>query len=135
MYKKTKRSVQWVEKKTSKIGKHDYAGQHLIAEFWHGRIIDSPGRIEKILLAAVKEAKSTPLQAVVHKFSPHGITGVVLLAESHIAVHTWPEINYVAVDIFTCGRKSMPEKALEYLQKAFQPKKIVIKKINRGRLK
>jgi len=56
------------------------------------------------------------------------------LAESHIALHLWPEMNYLAVDIFTCGKDSDPFKALEYLKKEFQPKRVEIKKIKRGKI-
>jgi S-adenosylmethionine decarboxylase len=59
---------------------------------------------------------------------------VILLAESHIALHYWPENEYLAVDIFTCGSKTNPQKGLEYLKKVFQPKKVETKKINRGRI-
>ncbi len=130
MNKKTKRSKQWV--KDNK--KQKYAGIHLIAEFWNGKIIDDSKKIEGILIGAAKEAKCTPLKAVVHKFLPQGITGVVLLSESHIALHSWPEINYLAIDIFTCGDKMMPYQAFKYLKKEFQPKRVEIKEIKRGKL-
>lgn len=128
--KKTKRSIQWVKEKTKK----EYAGTHLIVEFWHGKIIEDSKKVEEILIQAVKEAKSTPLETVFHKFSPQGLTGVILLAESHIAYHSWPEANYLAIDIFTCGDKAMPFKALDYLKKTFEPEKVEIKTIKRGRL-
>jgi len=128
MVRKTKRSIQWVQEKNQK----KYAGVHLIAEFWHGKIIDDSREIEKILIEAVKRSKNTPLKLAIHKFSPQGITGVILLAESHIAIHTWPEINYVAIDIFTCGEKAIPKRALEYFKKAFKPKKVDVKEIKRG---
>ena len=110
----------------------NYAGIHLLAEFWYGKIIEDPKKIEKILITTVKKAKNIPLKVAIHKFHPQGITGVVLLTESHIAIHSWPEINYLAIDIFTCGEKVMPYKALEYLKKKFQPKKVKIIKIKRG---
>lgn len=131
MKKKTKRSIQWV-KKNKKI---KYAGIHLIAEFWYGKIIENPKKLEKILIGAAKKAKNIPLKTSIHKFSPQGITGVLLLAESHIALHSWPEINYLAIDIFTCGDKANPYKALEYFKKVFNPKKIEVRAIKRGILK
>ena len=130
MIEKTKRSIQWVKK----INKQKYAGIHLIAEFWNGKIIEDTKEIKKILAEAVKKAKNAPLEIVIHKFSPQGLTGVVLLEESHIAIHTWPEINYAAIDIFTCGEKAIPRRALEYLKKTFKPKKIEIKELKRGKL-
>lgn len=139
MTKKTKRSSLWIpQKKKIPISKNSlpkekkYVGLHLIADFWYGKNIDNQNEIEKILIRAAKEAKNHPLKIVTHKFSPQGMTGVVLLAESHIALHFWPEINYLAVDIFTCGEKALPEKALNYLKKIFKPKMIKVKKIKRG---
>ena len=130
MVGKTKRSIKWVPTKKQK-----YAGIHLLAEFWGGKIIENPKEIEKILITAAKKSGNTPLEVTIHKFSPQGITGVVLLAESHIALHSWSEFNYLAIDIFTCGDKAKPEKALEYLKKKFKPKKVVIQKITRGIIK
>jgi len=131
MIKKTKRPIRWVKKEK----KQKYAGIHLIAEFWHGKIIENPKKLERILIRAVKKSKNIPLEIAIHKFSPQGITGVVLLAESHVALHSWPEINYLAIDIFTCGEKAMPYLALEYFKKEFQPKKVEIREIKRGKLK
>jgi len=124
---KTKRSWKWTKEKNQK-----YAGIHLLAEFWGGKIIEDSKEIEKILILAAKEAGNTPLKVAIHKFNPQGITGVVLLAESHIALHLWSEFNYLAIDIFTCGDKVKPYKALEYLRKKFKPKKIKIYEIERG---
>jgi len=126
---KTKRSIKWVINKQNKI-KH--AGIHLVAEFWYGKIVEDKKELKRILTEAVKKANGTPLKTIIHKFEPQGITGVVLLAESHIALHSWPEYNYLAIDIFTCGDKSTPQKALDYLQKEFAPKKVEIQKIKRG---
>ena len=137
MIEKTKRSIQWViAKKNSTIQKKQkYAGIHLIAEFWSGLVIEDPKEIKKILIGAVKVSKNTPLEILIHKFSPQGLTGVVLLAESHLSIHSWPEMNYLAIDIFTCGEGAFPYKALEYLKKKFQPKKIEIKEIKRGKVR
>ena len=130
MIRKTKRSIQWVKK----TNQQQYAGIHLIAEFWNGKNIEDTEKIKKILNRAVRAAKSTSLKTVIYKFSPQGLTGVVLLAESHIAIHLWPEFNYLAIDIFTCGNKAMPYKALEYFKKVFQPEKIEVKEIKRGKI-
>jgi len=124
---KTKRSIKWVQTKKQK-----YAGIHLLAEFWGGKVIENSKEIEKILIGATKAAKSIPLKVTIHKFSPQGMTGVVLLAESHIALHSWPEFNYLAIDIFTCGDKAKPRRALNYLKKVFKPKKVEVKEIKRG---
>jgi len=110
-----------------------YLGYHLIAEFWYGKNIEDEKKLKKLLLEAVKKSNNTALKIILHKFNPRGITGVVLLAESHIALHSWPEFNYLAIDIFTCGNKAKPEKALRYLREKFKPKRVEIKKIKRGK--
>ncbi len=130
MNKKTKRSKQWVKTNNKK----KYIGIHLIADFWYGKNIEDPKRLKRILIEAAKEASSIPLKVTCHKFQPQGLTGFVLLAESHIALHSWPEFHYTAIDIYTCGDKSKPVKALEYLKKELNPKKVEFKKIRRGRV-
>ena len=109
-----------------------YTGTHLIVEFWGGKIISSSKEVKEILLAATKKSKNVPLGVKIHKFQPQGLTGFILLAESHISIHTWPELDYIAIDIFSCGRKSQPYKGLEYLKKKFQPKKVRIRELKRG---
>ncbi|XOA42564.1 MAG: adenosylmethionine decarboxylase [Candidatus Nealsonbacteria bacterium] len=131
MIKKTKRSIQWVNQWVNGK-KQKYAGIHIVAEFWGSKIIEDSKEIEKILITAAEKGGNTPLEVTTHKFLPQGITGVVLLAESHIALHAWPEYNYLAIDIFTCGEKAFPDKSLNYLRKKFNPKKVEIKKIKRG---
>jgi len=132
MITKAKRLIKWVVNKKNKIS---YAGIHLIAEFWGGRIIEDSKKIEEILISAAKRGGNTPLKIAIHKFSPQGITGVVLLAESHIALHSWPEYNYLAIDIFTCGEKSFPHKSLDYLKEVFSPQRVEIKEVKRGQAK
>ena len=72
------------------------------------------------LNVAAKLAKATVLNLISNKFEPHGVTAIALLAESHISIHTWPESNYSAVDIFTCGKNMMPELASQYLIEALK---------------
>ena len=71
---------------------------------------------------AAKLAKATVLNLISNKFEPQGVTAIALLAESHISIHTWPESNYSAVDIFTCGQNMMPELASQYLIKTLNSK-------------
>ncbi len=127
--KKTKGSIRWAKEKKLK-----FLGIHLIAEFWGGKTIENSKELEKILKLAAKKAGNTPLEFASHKFNPHGMTGVLLLAESHISFHSWPEHNYIALDIFTCGPKTFPERALEALKKELKPKKVIIKMIKRGKI-
>jgi S-adenosylmethionine decarboxylase len=104
----------------------------MVADFWNGKVIKNKKELETLLRGAAKAANSNPLQLSIYKFKPRGITGVILLAESHIAVHTWPEIGYIAIDIFTCGKKARPQKALKFFENYLEPKKMDVKEIKRG---
>ena len=120
------------KKNFSSENKIKRAGVHLIVEFWGGKVIESVAEIKKILFKTAKESNNTPIAVKIHKFNPQGLTGFILLAESHISIHTWPELNYVAIDIFSCGRNSLPYKGLEYLKTIFKPKKVQVAEIKRG---
>lgn len=82
-------------------------GRHLIVEVWDAdpRLLDDVKALEQILLQAAHAAKAMVIQSVFHRFSPYGVSGVVVIAESHLTIHTWPEYGYAAIDIFTCGPK------------------------------
>ncbi len=111
------------------------SSMHLIADFISPRnMIEDAEEIEQLLYDAARSAKNTPLKTAIHKFPVQGVTGVILLAESHISIHTWPEHDYVSVDIFTCGKTTKPYNALEYLKKKFLPREIKVKEIKRGTL-
>ncbi|MDP3900911.1 MAG: adenosylmethionine decarboxylase [bacterium] len=125
----TKRVPSWT---TAQFAPESPLGVHIIADFWGAEVIESQERIERILLEAARLSNNTVLKTLVHKFDPQGLTGIVLLEESHISIHTWPEFSYVGVDIFTCGENSVPEKALEYLQEVFAPKSVQVSKVDRG---
>jgi S-adenosylmethionine decarboxylase len=107
---------------------------HLLADLESPHFVENPRTLRAILWQAALEANNTPLKVSIHKFPLQGITGIVILAESHIAVHTWPECNYMAVDIFTCGRQSKPYRALAYLKRQFKPRKVKIMFIKRGNI-
>ena len=81
---------------------------------------------------ASKLANATVLNLISHKFEPQGVTGIALLAESHISIHTWPESNYSAVDIFTCGKNMMPELASQYLIDSLMAKEHSLRIIERN---
>ena len=130
----TKRVPSWTNSINTEIAKFAYAGTHVVADFWNGKIIENEKELEQLLKGAAKAAKSQALQVSIHKFVPQGITGVILLAESHIAVHTWPEINYIAIDIFTCGKEARPKGALKYIQEYLKPERVKIQEMKRGKL-
>ncbi len=85
-----------------------------------------------VLLAAASEAGATVLGESFHQFNPHGVSGVVIIAESHLFIHTWPELGYAAVDIFTCGDSVQPEKAAQKLIRELGSKNHSILEIQRG---
>ncbi|MCH7828893.1 adenosylmethionine decarboxylase [Patescibacteria group bacterium] len=129
----TKRVPSWTNPINAIVPKFAYAGTHVVADFWNGKVIEDKKELEQLLLGAAKAANSKPLQISIYKFAPQGITGVVLLAESHIALHTWPEINYIAIDIFTCGMEARPKDALSYFEKHLHPERVEVTEMKRGR--
>lgn len=84
------------------------------------------------MVAAAKIAKATIVGSHFHQFSPFGISGVVVIAESHLAIHTWPEHGYAAVDIFTCGETLSPDVAAQYLVEKFQSRQPSLMELKRG---
>ena len=80
---------------------------------------------------AAKLARATVLNLISNKFEPQGVTAIALLAESHISIHTWPESNYSAVDIFTCGQNMLPELASQYLIEALKAEEHILRVIER----
>jgi len=84
------------------------------------------------MLAATSEAGATVLGESFHQFNPHGVSGVVIIAESHLFIHTWPECGYAAVDIFTCGNTVQPEKAAQKLIRELRSKSHSTLEIQRG---
>ena len=82
-------------------------GRHAVCEFWGATNLDSVERAEHALRAAAVAGQVTLIDVFVHRFSPHGVSGVAVIAESHLAIHTWPELGYVAADLFTCGIASI----------------------------
>ena len=87
------------------------------------------------LVAAVRAGHGTIVKSVFHNFSPYGVSGVVVIAESHVTVHTWPEHNYAAVDIFSCSRKLNHAIIRRHLKKAFAAKRVSAKSFYRGRMR
>ena len=108
-------------------------GRQLVVEFWGcERNLNSPEEIKSALQRAVDRAKATGLGIHVHTFNPHGVSGVAVIAESHISLHTWPELSYVALDVFTCGDKAIPEAAVEVLRELVRPQHVEVLEIKRG---
>jgi spermidine synthase len=111
-------------------------GRHILVEF-HGcsnEILNDVPTIETSMLAAAKEAGATIISSVFHHFSPFGVSGVVVIQESHLAIHTWPEYRYAAVDLFTCGDSVNPWVSYEILKGAFHAEHGSAVELNRGQL-
>jgi len=109
-----------------------YAGSHLIIDLWEAEGLADRERIETALIDAVTAAGATLLHIHLHTFEEGGgISGVAVLAESHISVHTWPEKGYAAFDVFMCG-DAQPRKALDVFKRAFNPGRVVVGEHKRG---
>jgi S-adenosylmethionine decarboxylase len=109
-------------------------GTHLLLELksCNSKVLNDLKKVQEILVSAAREAKATIIETSFHKFSPFGISGVVVIAESHISIHSWPEYGYAAIDIFTCGDVLKPEVAANYLIEKFQSKEPAIVEMKRG---
>ncbi|MBU2710814.1 adenosylmethionine decarboxylase [Zooshikella harenae] len=111
-----------------------FAGSHLIIDLWQATKLDDLQLMEKTLRDAVEVAGATLLHIHLHHFTPNGgISGVAVLAESHISVHTWPERNFAAFDVFMCG-DAEPHKAIPILEQAFSPSRTDINDLMRGKV-
>ncbi|HLC36886.1 MAG TPA: adenosylmethionine decarboxylase [archaeon] len=109
-------------------------GTHVVAEFYglKKEKISIVEQVKPLMLEAVKLADLNKLSETFHQFSPFGVTGVVLLSESHLSIHTWPEYNFAAIDVFTCGKEGNADHALKVLIELFQPTHIKKKKLRRS---
>ncbi len=111
-----------------------YAGDHLLVEFWGAHHLREPDYICEALEAGARAAGATILHSHYHHFGDgEGVSGVTVLAESHITIHTWPEVGYAAIDIFMCGDCD-PRDCLAILQERFRPARVAADNFRRGRL-
>lgn len=109
-----------------------FAGIHLLLDMWGAAHLDDPDSLGRAMEAAVKAADATLLHLHLHHFSPFGgVSGVAVLAESHISVHTWPEHAFAAFDIFMCGGAE-PARAAEALREALRPGRFELTEQRRG---
>jgi S-adenosylmethionine decarboxylase len=109
-------------------------GRHILAEFYNcdNEILNDTKKIEKIMNEATDKSGATIVKSVFHSFNPWGVSGVVVIAESHLTIHTWPEYGYAAVDVFTCGDSVNPWKGFEHLQKELRAEVVDTKEVPRG---
>lgn len=109
-------------------------GRHVIAEFWNCENAQSENGLADAIEQAVRSARATLLDLNVRRFYPQGYSAIALLAESHLSLHAWPELGYVALDVFTCGDAD-PQKIVQQLEKHFRPRNTEYIKIPRGRMR
>ncbi len=107
------------------------AGAHLIIDLYGAKRLDDIAHIEETLRKCVTASKATLLHIHLHHFQPNGVSGVAVLAESHISIHTWPDAGYAALDVFMCG-KANPDACVPILREAFKVKRVAVSELLRG---
>lgn len=111
-------------------------GRQIIVEYYNcnPEKLNDTALIKRAMREAANACGATVVQEAFHLFNPHGVSGVVVIAESHLAIHTWPEYGYAAVDLFTCGEEINPEIAFEYLRDALEAGNFSAMEMKRGML-
>lgn len=109
-------------------------GRHVLAEVFgcQRAILNDVDKVEGIMVNAALSAGAEIREVAFHKFSPQGVSGVVIISESHLAVHTWPELGYAAVDVFTCGDRVDPWEACNYIVEQFGAQNVTATETKRG---
>lgn len=111
-------------------------GNHVLADFYdcHPSYMNDRDLIEKVMVEAAIHCGATVVESAFHQFNPIGISGVVVIAESHLTIHTWPEYNFASIDVYTCGEQLEPMDAIKYLEDKFGAKQSEISRHKRGAL-
>ncbi len=109
-------------------------GTHIIVELsdCDAAVLSDVDKVTNILVEAAQKANAEVLQTAFHRFTPQGVSGVVVIAESHLSIHTWPEYGYAAMDIYTCGDHTDPWKACRYAAMQFKAKQMLTTEVRRG---
>ena len=109
-------------------------GKHVLLELFDcdPKLLNDIAFIKETMLAAAKESGATVLGESFHQFSPQGVSGVIIIAESHLTIHTWPEHGYAGADIFTCGIRVQPQKAADVIIEKFKPRTSSVIQMDRG---
>ena len=111
-------------------------GQHLILELYgcNAAALSSVTKVQDAMLKAARAADATIIDSIFHHFKPYGVSGVVVIAESHFAIHTWPEHQYASVDLYPCGERTRPWEAFKVVKKLFRSTHFSMMKMERGLL-
>lgn len=109
-------------------------GKHVLIEFYgcSPETLTKTDYVEKAMVKAAKVSNARIVESLFHQFLPFGVSGVVVIEESHYTIHTWPEHGYAAIDLFTCSEDVMIEKAIQYLEDSFLPSRIERFEMDRG---
>jgi S-adenosylmethionine decarboxylase len=109
-------------------------GRHVIADLsgCSRQLISSVSFVQSVLEEAVVKAGATIINSIFHQFSPIGVSGIILLSESHCSIHTWPDEEYAAIDIYTCGEHVFPQIAAEHIASKLQAQEICLSSMDRG---
>lgn len=112
----------------------DTIGHHVIAELWECNIskLNNLKVIEKIMVDAALESGAEVREVAFHKFAPQGVSGVVIISESHLTIHSFPEHGYASIDVYTCGDRIDPKIAADYISKQLEANKCDTVEIARG---
>jgi S-adenosylmethionine decarboxylase len=113
-----------------------YMGRHVLAEFFecNANVLNNPALVEQLMKEAANACGATIVQSCFHRFSPYGVSGVVVIQESHLAIHTWPENGYASVDLYTCGETCDPHVAFEFLRETLHSAHTCYTELHRGLL-
>jgi S-adenosylmethionine decarboxylase len=109
-------------------------GRHVLSEFYdcNREVLNDASLVKRYMEEAAVFSGATIVQSAFHRFSPHGVSGVVVISESHLAIHTWPEHGYAAVDLFTCGDTVDPWKAHDFLTRRLEARRTSTREVLRG---
>ncbi|MGZ4106759.1 MAG: adenosylmethionine decarboxylase [Tumebacillaceae bacterium] len=112
----------------------DTMGRHVVAELWDcdGELLNDQHAVERIMVNAALESGAEVREVVFHKFSPHGVSGVVIISESHLTIHSFPEHRYASIDVYTCGDRIDPAVASNYISKSLRSKRQETIQFSRG---
>lgn len=109
-------------------------GKHLLIDLYGcpADLLNDVAALETVMVEAAHRAGATVLNTTFHRFSPCGVSGVVVIQESHLTIHTWPEQGFAAIDLFTCGEQTRPRRALAYLKRTLQSEHCEVQRLVRG---
>src|SRR6266536_2338929 len=135
-FEKHARRIFAGERRTERRERVQALGRHLLLELFDcdAEALNSLETVKTSMVEAAKRAQATIVDVVFHEFNPFGISGVVVIAESHLAIHTWPEYRYAAVDVFSCGDVLQPQAAIDHLAQVFAAERISVVELQRGLL-